>query len=145
MLSSSNVDVLQLSAMVQRVAAFFGLPTELCEDQGAMIFDFSGVKRLESPAVAAGNIFVCAAGDALLEPFWPEGLGIVRGFMSALDAAAAVVLVAQGRKEAAVAQMTATYNVLKSVTAQSAGQCLQKDCKQYRLQPSTRYILTGGS
>merc|ERR1719189_1709422 len=113
MLASSNVDVQQLGGMVRRIAAFFGLPTELCETQGAMIFDFSGVRRLESPAtVTASGIFACAAGDALLEPFWPEGLGIVRGFMSALDAASAVVLAAAGEKERGLAQLTATYNVL---------------------------------
>jgi hypothetical protein len=33
-----------------------------------------------------GSVFVALVGDALLEPFWPEGLGINRGFMSALDA-----------------------------------------------------------
>jgi len=144
MLHGSNVDLQQLSAMVQRVGNFFGLPTELCESQGAMIFDFSGVQRLESPATFVGGVFACAAGDALLEPFWPEGLGIIRGFMSALDAASAIVLAAQGRKDQAVAQLTATYNVLKSVAAQTAGQCLQKDPRQYQLQPNTRYILTHG-
>ncbi len=28
---------------------------------------------------------VMVSGDALLEPFWPEGLGIARGFLSAFD------------------------------------------------------------
>jgi len=28
---------------------------------------------------------VFVAGDALLEPFWPEGLGVNRGFHTALD------------------------------------------------------------
>lgn len=143
LLHGSNVDVQRLSAMVQRIAGFFGLPTELCESQGAMIFDFSGVKRLESAATTVGNdIIAFAVGDALLEPFWPEGLGIFRGFMSALDAASATVVAAQQNKEAAVAQVAVTYNILKSVAAQSASQCLQKDLKQYSLQPNSRYIST---
>lgn len=142
MLARSNVDLQQLSHMVQEIATFFGLPKELCETQGAMIFDFSGVRRLESPAVLTiGGLFVCAAGDTLLEPFWPEGLGIVRGFFSALDAASAIVLAATGAREQAVAQMTANYNILKSVTAQSSRELLHRDCKQYRLNPSTRYLL----
>jgi len=142
LLHGSNVDIGKLSAMVRRIAGFFDLPSELCQEQGVMIFDFSGVKRLECPAtVTPGGVFVCAVGDALLEPFWPEGLGIVRGFMSCLDAASAAVVAAEGRKEAAVAQMVMTYNILKSVAAQTAGQCLQKDLRQYCLDPRSRYIL----
>jgi len=142
LLHGSNVDVQRLGAMVKDVAGFFGLPTELCSSQGAMIFDFSGVRRLESAASIVGRTFVCAVGDALLEPFWPEGLGIMRGFMSALDAAAAVIIAAEGRREEAVAQLTQTYNILKSVAAQTAGQCLHKDPRQYCLQPKSRYIFS---
>merc|ERR1719330_1780854 len=105
LLSGSNVDIQQLSAMVKRIASFFGLPTELCESQGVMIFDFNGGERLENPATIIGDVFTCVVGDALLEPFWPEGLGIMRGFMSALDAAWASVVAAEGRPEEAVAQM----------------------------------------
>mmetsp|Transcript_78618 Transcript_78618/g.218286 ORF Transcript_78618/g.218286 Transcript_78618/m.218286 type:complete len:923 (-) Transcript_78618:190-2958(-) len=140
LLHGSNVDVQRLSSMVKRVAAFFDLPTKLCESQGAMIFDFSGVQRLESPAAIVDGVFVCAVGDALLEPFWPEGLGIVRGFMSALDAAAAAILAAAGRGDAAVAQVAHTFNILKSVAAQTAGTCLHKDPRQYGLNPNTRYV-----
>ena len=32
------------------------------------------------------QVCVMAVGDSLIEPFWPEGLGINRGFHSALDA-----------------------------------------------------------
>lgn len=140
LLSGSNVDIQQLSAMVKRIASFFGLPTELCESQGVMIFDFNGGERLENPATIIGDVFACTVGDALLEPFWPEGLGIMRGFMSVLDAVAAVVVAAGGQKKAAVAQMAATYNILKSVGAQTAKQCLQKDIRRYRLNPKSRYI-----
>jgi len=130
--------------MVKGIAKFFSLPTELAKDQGAMIFDFSGVKRLECPAKCVDGIFVCAAGDALQEPFWPEGLGIIRGFFAGLDAASAIMLAVSGNTEAAIMQLALTYNVLKSVTAQSASQCLQKDVSRYRLSPDTRYILGRG-
>jgi hypothetical protein len=142
LLHGSNVDIERLSSMVQNIASFCGLPTELCESQGAMIFDFSGVKRLENAATVINGVFVCAVGDALLEPFWPEGLGIMRGFLSALDAAQAAVTATEAGTESAISQTAATYNVLKSVAAQTASQCLQKDCKQYRLSPASRYILT---
>jgi len=142
LLRGSNVDIQQLSCMVRSIASFFGLPTLLCDSQGVMIFDFSGVKRLENAATTVDGVFVCAVGDALLEPFWPEGLGIVRGFHSALDAVAAVVIAARGETRAAMAQATATYNILKSVAAHSASQCLHKDMRQYRLAPRTRYIMS---
>lgn len=141
LLHESNVDIQQLSFLVKKVATFFSLPTEMCASQGAMIFDFSGVQRLEAPCTLLGDdCFICAVGDALLEPFWPEGLGIMRGFMSALDAAAAVKLSADGRRDKAVHQLTSTYHILKSVAAQTASQCLLKDTSKYTVDPSSRYI-----
>eukprot|EP00441_Pelagodinium_beii_P043707 CAMPEP_0197636834 /NCGR_PEP_ID=MMETSP1338-20131121/12229_1 /TAXON_ID=43686 ORGANISM="Pelagodinium beii, Strain RCC1491" /NCGR_SAMPLE_ID=MMETSP1338 /ASSEMBLY_ACC=CAM_ASM_000754 /LENGTH=758 /DNA_ID=CAMNT_0043209147 /DNA_START=22 /DNA_END=2298 /DNA_ORIENTATION=- len=142
LLQKSNVDMERLSDMVRKVASFFGLPIEMCADQGAMIFDFSGVQRLECPAAIAGGIYICAVGDALLEPFWPEGLGIVRGFMSALDAASAVAMVANGKQNEAISLHSRTYNVLKSVAGQTAQQCLQKDSSRYTVQPASRYIFS---
>jgi len=140
---SGNVNIHQLTDMVKRVAKFFGLPTTLCPTQAVMIFDFSGVKRLETAATVVDGVFISAVGDALLEPFWPEGLGIMRGFMSAMDAAsAAATAVTRGKKEAIV-EMTKTFNVLKSVAAQSASRCLKKDLRQYRLSPQTRYVFGG--
>jgi len=140
LLHESNVDVVTLSLMVQEIATFFGLPTDLAEEQGVMIFDFSGVRRLESAATMASGVFACAVGDALLEPFWPEGLGIIRGFMSAMDAASAVVTALTGDAEEALAQTSQTYNVLKSVAAQTASHCLQKDIRRFGLSPQSRYI-----
>lgn len=145
LLHGSNVNIQRLQELVQSVAMVFSLPTKLCQSQGAMIFDFSGVKRLETPATIVGSgssaMFCCAVGDALLEPFWPEGLGIMRGFMSALDAASAAVTAFSISKEDAITEINTTYNVLKSVAAQSASQCLQKDLRHYRLQPKSRYVL----
>ncbi|CAK0839581.1 unnamed protein product, partial [Prorocentrum cordatum] len=128
LLCGGNVDAGRLRELTSSVAAFFGLPADALLEgpQGATIFDFSGV-RLESPTAMASGVLVCAVGDALLEPFWPEGLGILRGFMSALDAASALALGAQDGHSAAVAQLAATFTVLKSVAAQTAAQCLQKD------------------
>eukprot|EP00929_Paragymnodinium_shiwhaense_P091060 TRINITY_DN51105_c0_g1_i1.p1 TRINITY_DN51105_c0_g1~~TRINITY_DN51105_c0_g1_i1.p1 ORF type:complete len:895 (-),score=145.48 TRINITY_DN51105_c0_g1_i1:69-2753(-) len=137
---SANVNIQQLSEIVQRVAQFFGLPTTLCPTQAVMIFDFSGVKRLETAATLVDGVFVSAVGDALLEPFWPEGLGIMRGFLSAMDAASAAATAVTRGHEEAIAEMTNTFNVLKSVAAQSASRCLKKDLRQYRLSPDSRYV-----
>ena len=63
------------------------------------LFDFSERKQSNRAAnVVSGSslgdarqgascALVCRVGDALQEPFWPEGLGINRGFLGALDCA----------------------------------------------------------
>ena len=62
------------------------------------LFDFSERKQSNrAAAVVPGSSFgsgqsqsmslVMRVGDALQEPFWPEGLGINRGFLGALDCA----------------------------------------------------------
>jgi len=146
LLDKENVNSEKLASMLQKVAEFFGLPTKFYHTQGAMIFDFSDVRRLEHAAqVSTEGLFVCAVGDALLEPFWPEGLGIIRGFMSALDAATAVRDALCSSKEAGLSSATSSYNVLKSVSAQTAAQCLQKDPMRYRLTPESRYIFSARS
>ena len=69
------------------------------------IFDYSGTRRMDKDSAAAIVTAVRAAageeleprppkrallvlpiGDALQEPFWPQGLGINRGLLNALDA-----------------------------------------------------------
>ena len=40
----------------------------------------------EAPSDPSQPLAVSMAGDALLEPFWPTGLGCIRGFLGAMDA-----------------------------------------------------------
>ena len=47
----------------------------------------------------ASRVLVTRVGDALQEPFWPEGLGINRGFLGALDCAHLVQHYAALRRE----------------------------------------------
>merc|ERR1712232_1156267 len=62
-------------------------------DVGPRLFDFSKTCRSSDgiiflPGREGGNdLLVALVGDALMEPFWPEGLGIIRGFFGVLDAA----------------------------------------------------------
>ena len=60
------------------------------------LFDFSErhslsracevVTRVDDQELPSGPLLVLPVGDALQEPFWPEGLGINRGMHNALDA-----------------------------------------------------------
>merc|ERR1712146_575043 len=85
-------------------------------------------------------LLVALVGDALLEPFWPEGLGIVRGFFGALDAASAIALWASGAsQEATKKHMEESYKQLKTLAAQTRAATLRAEEKQYGLAPHTRY------
>ena len=63
------------------------------------VFDFSESKRMANAAMEVTHIngckrtaplLLCFAGDALQEPFWPEGLGINRGVHNVQDSVWAV-------------------------------------------------------
>ena len=55
------------------------------------IFDFTNLYHARNAArvrVRKGHqLLMAIVGDSLLEPFWPEGTGCARGFLSSMDAA----------------------------------------------------------
>ena len=55
------------------------------------IFDFTNLYSARNACrvkVKKGrDLLMTVVGDSLLEPFWPEGTGCARGFLSAIDAA----------------------------------------------------------
>eukprot|EP00933_Yihiella_yeosuensis_P062451 TRINITY_DN65409_c0_g1_i1.p1 TRINITY_DN65409_c0_g1~~TRINITY_DN65409_c0_g1_i1.p1 ORF type:complete len:779 (+),score=198.28 TRINITY_DN65409_c0_g1_i1:74-2410(+) len=138
----------------------------------AALFDFSstrraavGVKLVKAPsssqaAEAAGlrsngtGMLVGLCGDALIEPFWPEGLGIVRGFFAALDLASAAKVWAESLASgqppeesghAAEAHFETAFRQLKSLAAKTRTQVLRPDERAYALDPNTRYRFSGAS
>jgi len=124
-------------------------------DGGPGLFDFSSMKRaadgltfLPPPRkdgvsledCADRHLLVALAGDALIEPFWPEGLGIVRGFLGVLDVAYAAARWACGADRAAVCnEFAASYCQLKSLAAATRCRVLRDDESAYGLAPGTRY------
>ena len=54
-------------------------------------FDFTNLYSARNASrvmVRKGHqLLMAIVGDSLLEPFWPEGAGCARGFLSSLDAA----------------------------------------------------------
>lgn len=132
-------------------------------DAGPQLFDFSRTKRarsgmafLDATNMSAtlpfpndagdredDSLLVALVGDALLEPFWPEGLGIVRSFLSALDISWAVSLWAcgQGRSEVQAA-FAASFTQLKQLSASTKGKVLRVKESEYALPPASRYIGT---
>ena len=97
-----NVDLPKLEAYARFGIEAFVPPLAhkpLVSPSQLSVFDFS--QRTQSsraaalaPAAALGvssplhsHVLVTRVGDALQEPFWPEGLGINRGFLGAYDCA----------------------------------------------------------
>ena len=55
------------------------------------IFDFTNLYSARNASrikvVKGRQLLMSIVGDSLLEPFWPEGTGCARGFLSCMDAA----------------------------------------------------------
>ena len=84
-------------------------------------------------------------GDALMEPFWPEGLGVNRGFLSALDAAWVLTHFHRTGRTAdtqlALSKRAELLEKLKSLSAFTKDTILKPEYQSYELLPSTRYKL----
>uniref|UniRef100_A0A7S1F3T7 [F-actin]-monooxygenase MICAL1-3-like Rossman domain-containing protein n=1 Tax=Noctiluca scintillans TaxID=2966 RepID=A0A7S1F3T7_NOCSC len=128
------------------------LPDEVLDSPATppMIFDFSKQKRavdglriMESPPNPDGStekLFVGLCGDALLEPFWPEGLGVVRGFFAALDVCSAAKVWAETRDDdAAINHFDAAFGQLRSLAAKTRANVCKPDEAAYGLDPASRY------
>ena len=104
----TNINARQLEAYARRAVGAFvpQLATHpIAKGGGVSLFDFSerrasnraATLAVGSSLIDAGlgrrghtaneRLLVSRVGDALQEPFWPEGLGINRGFLHVLDCA----------------------------------------------------------
>ena len=113
------------------------------------------------------QVLVTRVGDALQEPFWPEGLGINRGFLHVLDCADLVQgyaahLERHGRKRAScgkddraardadaatlLQRREELFGLVKRVSGTNRLTELKptRDCRQkpiqYHIDPATRYL-----
>ena len=111
LLSGDNVDMDALEAYA-RVAVKEFIPQLAGQPMLAgqlQIFDFSERKQSNISTVSLGadrfggsadeRVLVTRVGDALQEPFWPEGLGINRGFLQVLDCADMIKHYLQARRD----------------------------------------------
>ncbi|XP_037961229.1 F-actin-monooxygenase Mical-like [Teleopsis dalmanni] len=105
------------------------------------IFDFTSMYAAESSCLAkvrnGFRLLECLVGDSLLEPFWPTGSGIARGFLSSMDAAYAIKLWSDKRKDIlqVLSQRESIYRLLNQATTDN----LRRDINAYTLDPVTRY------
>jgi len=79
-------------------------------------------------------------GDSLMEPFWPEGTGCARGFLSAIDAAWMFRRWVNGKLNPLeiICERENIYKLLSQTTDGSGGN-LKDNHKQFTTDPSTRY------
>ncbi|CAD7926344.1 unnamed protein product [Amoebophrya sp. A120] len=109
----------------------------------------SGINTFgSSSAATTGETIDChppvaLAGDALLEPFWPEGLGIIRGFLGALDCCWAVDFAYSMPDKDLLDYSNQAFTKLKSVHSHSRTKYLIKDESRWDVNPNTRYTEIG--
>ncbi|XP_035384182.1 protein-methionine sulfoxide oxidase mical3b isoform X3 [Electrophorus electricus] len=148
LLSRSNVDQNALLAYAQEAAAFstnhqlpnldfainhYGQPD-------VAMFDFTCMYASENAALVRQRrgrpLLAALVGDSLLEPFWPMGTGIARGFLAAMDTAWMVRNWGLGSTPLEVlAERESVYRLLPQTTPEN----VSKNYNQYTLDPTTRY------
>ncbi|XP_052437386.1 protein-methionine sulfoxide oxidase mical3b isoform X8 [Carassius gibelio] len=148
LLSRDNVDQNALLSYAREAADFstnHQLPTldfainHYGEPDVAM-FDFTCMYASENAAMVRQRrghpLLVALVGDSLLEPFWPMGTGIARGFLGAMDTAWMVRSWGQGNTPSQVlAERESVYRLLPQTTPEN----VSKNHSQYSMDPASRY------
>ncbi|XP_068455206.1 protein-methionine sulfoxide oxidase mical3b-like isoform X3 [Clinocottus analis] len=151
LLCRANVDQNALQLYAREAADFstnHQLPSlDFAENQRGQpdvaLFDFTCVYAAENAAMVrerrGHQLLVSLVGDSLLEPFWPMGTGIARGFLAALDSAWMIQRWSQGGGALEVlADRESLYRVLPQTTQEN----LQKNFSLFTVDPTTRYLNT---
>jgi len=140
LLQADNVDIGRLRQLGRAIATASGLPakTEFYPHNPVQLFDYSSrarcleaVKLLRGGGAAGGSLaratqanveaascsgwkpaLVMPVGDALMEPFWPQGLGSNRGFHLALNAVWACLLARERGCADAAAELRFAYQMV---------------------------------
>ncbi|XP_015198119.2 F-actin-monooxygenase mical1 isoform X2 [Lepisosteus oculatus] len=104
------------------------------------MFDFTCMFRAEAASLVwergGSRLLICLVGDCLVEPFWPLGTGIARGFLAAFDAAWMVKRWGKGTPPLEVlAERESLYQLLSQTTPENTS----KNYSAYSIDPTTRY------
>uniref|UniRef100_H0V032 [F-actin]-monooxygenase MICAL1 n=1 Tax=Cavia porcellus TaxID=10141 RepID=H0V032_CAVPO len=148
LLSSANVVPEALQRFV-RAAADFATNGKLGKLEFAQdargrpdisAFDFTSMLRAECSARVqekhGARLLLGLVGDCLVEPFWPLGTGVARGFLAAFDAAWMVKRWAEGTEPLEVlAERESLYQLL----SQTSPENMHRNVAQYGLDPASRY------
>ncbi len=116
-------------------------------EEGRLVID------VVSEGSATERVLVTRIGDALQEPFWPEGLGVNRGFLHAFDCVEMVQGFAGHLSRVWHGEVSDTseelqkiidyrrglFNIAKSVNGNSRAQLKPEETSTYEVDPKTRY------
>ena len=107
------------------------------------VFDFTDLYCASNASrvklVGGHKLMMACVGDSLLQPFWPEGTGCARGFLSAMNAAWMLRRYAEGTKMINIlAERENLYKMLKQTT-DGSGSVLKDGFRCYTIDPETRY------
>ena len=174
-LATDNVDMERLHEMVRNITQEMGLPasTELFETNPVQLFDFSrrarcvepvrllahdGARDGAQPGVLAPADFlkgghrgvhalVLPVGDALQEPVWTQGLGINRGFHTAMNQAHACLLAREKSLETGVRESVTVHESVgkmrwgmghSGLAGSGSGTIALKPFKEWNTDPRSR-------
>ncbi|XP_070824495.1 F-actin-monooxygenase mical1 isoform X2 [Chaetodon trifascialis] len=104
------------------------------------MFDFTCMQRAENASLVrerrGKKLLMALVGDCLVEPFWPLGTGIARGFLAAFDTAWMVRSWGMGVPHLKVlAERESIYQILSQTTPENTS----KNYAGYSINPKTRY------
>ncbi|XP_067863374.1 F-actin-monooxygenase mical1-like isoform X2 [Heptranchias perlo] len=104
------------------------------------MFDFTCMYRSEFAALVkerhGHRLLVALVGDCLVEPFWPLGTGIARGFLAAFDTA---WLVRKWGMGIAPVELLAERESIYQLLSQTTPGNTNKNISRYSIDPVTRY------
>ena len=109
------------------------------------IFDFTNLYTSKNACQVlerkGRQLLVAVVGDSLMEPFWPEGTGIGRGFLSVLDMAWLTRrwLEVERTSRTEVLEVIREREKLYSLLRQTGPGQLQSCLARWSINPSSRY------
>ncbi|KAM8882792.1 protein-methionine sulfoxide oxidase mical3b-like isoform 1-T2 [Synchiropus picturatus] len=149
LLSQNNVDQKALQVYARKAADFSTNHQLPCLDfainhygqPDVAMFDFTCMYASENAAMVVQRnghqLLVTLVGDSLLEPFWPMGTGVARGFLAALDSSWMIRRWSLGDSPLDIlAERESIYRLLPQTTPEN----MQKNIALYSLDPTTRYL-----
>jgi hypothetical protein len=106
------------------------------------MFDFTSLFQSENASRIlerhGKRLMLALVGDSLLEPFWPTGTGVARGFLAAMDTAWSIKAYAAGVKSPLeiLIERESIYQLLSQTTHDNIG----KNYAEFTIDPMTRYV-----
>ncbi|XP_052397315.1 F-actin-monooxygenase mical1 [Carassius gibelio] len=148
LLAPSNVDQEALQAYAYDAADFstdhmlpdLEFATNHAGRPDVAVFDFTCMHRAENASLVkerkGKRLLIALVGDSLVEPFWPLGTGIARGFLAAFDTA---WMVRNWGKGVPPLELLAERESMYKLLSQTTPENISKNYSAYSIDPATRY------